>query len=388
QLQLMANGDYGIAKNAGLGSEIPTNPRKYFTVFYACDSLIKNGDALLTRLCNDQNGEDGLLRLVPNDGKELVEFSRSIEAKAAIDLQVVNWGAKGIETSKYARQVPGDIVQTFRNYINSIIVHQVRKRGRDGLLILLDEFDVIADKRGLGSLIKSLSSDEVKFGICGIAYDLKDLVEDHASVSRLLEQGAVRVDPMDQNESLQILERAETLFDGDLIFDIDVKEQIIAISEGYPYFTQMVGKSCVNKANEQHMSKITMNIFRMVLDDIAKGIAFPTLESEYQLAIGESPDRELLLCLLAEQKQDNREDFSRILLKTTRKEAEDFNIKFIDQLIPRLLDRNFGPILRRVPEQTGVYEFVNPVFRLYVKLRRRYSNSVKNNPSVASFSIG
>jgi hypothetical protein len=57
-----------------------------------------------------------------------------------------------------------------------------KKMKRDAILILLDEFDVISNKSGLGSLIKTLSSEYVKFGICGIGRDLSDLVEDHNSV--------------------------------------------------------------------------------------------------------------------------------------------------------------------------------------------------------------
>jgi len=156
--------------------EVPARPRKYVTVYYSCDSLIKSGEQLLTRLCNDQNDEDGLLRLVPNDGKEIVEFDRTDEVGVGSDLKVINWGAKGIESSKYARVVSGDTTQTFRNFVSSVVSHQVKKRlKRDGLLILLDEFDVIRDKSNIGSLIKSMSSPEVKFGICGIGHDLVDL---------------------------------------------------------------------------------------------------------------------------------------------------------------------------------------------------------------------
>src|SRR5690606_1454804 len=148
--------------------------------------IIESGEALVSRLCNDQNEEDGLLRLVPHDGKEIVEFTRAKEVSAGADLKVVNWGAKGVETSKYARVVENDIVQTFRNFVSSIVQHQVKGRmKRDGLLILLDEFDVLENKRGLGSLIKSLSSKDVKFGVCGIGQDLTDLIADHASVEHL-----------------------------------------------------------------------------------------------------------------------------------------------------------------------------------------------------------
>ncbi|WP_394648198.1 ATP-binding protein [uncultured Sphingomonas sp.] len=79
QLQNMANGDYTIAVQAGLPHLVPKSPRKYYTVYYTCDSMIKDAGSLLSRLCNDQHPEDGLLRLVPDQGKELVEFSRTDE---------------------------------------------------------------------------------------------------------------------------------------------------------------------------------------------------------------------------------------------------------------------------------------------------------------------
>jgi hypothetical protein len=373
QIQNMALGDYGLPKKAGLHKEIPDRPRRYLSVYYSCDSLIKNGTGLLQRLCTDQNEEDGLLRLVPNDGKEIVEFTRSKEVHAGADLKVVNWGAKGIESSKYARVVPDDDVQTFRNFVSAVVSHQVHKRmKRDGLLVLLDEFDVIEDKHGIGSLIKSLTSEEVKFGICGIGHDLYDLVEDHGSVERLLEQGAIAVEPMPIHEILAIFERAEELFDNRIVFCPEVKQAIAEISKGYPYFAQMFGKACVSKANQRDTARIDSKIYDQVLDDVKRGKAFPTLESLYQRAIGASTDRQMLLHLLAEQPEERTEftdDIGRIFLKRTRKDAEEFNIQFIDQLLPRLLDKKFGPVLARVPEKPGIYEFINPVFRLYVHIR-------------------
>ena len=140
QIQQMALGDYTIAKKAGLLHAIPEKKRTYLTVYYTADQFIKDGIDLLNRLCNDQDELDGFLRLVPNDGKELVEFSRSKEVSGGADLQVVNWGVKGVEDSKYARTVPGDIVQTFKNYLSAIITHQVKGRmKRDGILIIIDE---------------------------------------------------------------------------------------------------------------------------------------------------------------------------------------------------------------------------------------------------------
>jgi hypothetical protein len=374
QIQQMALGDYELAEKAGLKNLVPARPRKYLTVFYTCDSMIKSGADLLSRLCNDQNAEDGLLRLVPDDGKELTEFTRSKEVQAGADLKIVKWGAKGVESSRYARVVPGDIVQTFRNFVNAVVTHQVEGRmKRDGLLILLDEFDVIEDKKGLGSLIKSLSSDTVKFGICGVARDLTGLVKDHASVERLLEEGALHVRPMPPGEAREILYTANSRF-GDLLdFHAEVIERTVGLSEGYPYLIQMFGKACVNAANRAQVTQITTSVLDSVLSDIRAGTAFPTLESQYLRAIGNSEHRQLLLHLLAEQPEDNasfNDEVGRVVLKSIRADAQGLGVEFIDQLMPRLVDANYGPVLVRLEDRQGVYEFANPVFRVYVKLRK------------------
>lgn len=370
QLQQMALGEYTLAKRAGLGREVPSKPRTYLTVYYTCDSMIADGKELLARLINDQDPEDGLLRLVPNDGKEVVEFSRSKELSGGADLKVINWGAKGIEASKYARVVPGDVVQTFRNFVSAIVENQVKKRmKRDGLLIILDEFDVIKDKSGVGSLIKSLTTPEVKFAVCGVGRDLIDLIEDHASVERLIEQGVLPVKPMLPAEAEGIIYRASELFGDSVKFSPGIAGKIAQLGDGYPYFVQLIGKQCVNEMNARNSDAVDDDVFDAVVADLKSGAAFPTLESAYQRAIGSSETRQLLLHLLAEQKTEESftDEIGRVVLKGSRTDAEDLGIQFVDQLMPRLVEAKYGPVLERVDQ--GVYEFLNPVLRQYIRLR-------------------
>lgn len=306
-------------------------------------------------------------------GKEIAEFTRSKEVSAGADLKVVNWGAKGVESTKYAKVVPGDIVQTFRNFVDSVVTHQVKKRmKRDGLLILLDEFDVIENKDGIGSLIKSLTTPEVKFAICGIGRDLTDLVSDHASIERLIEQGVLPVKPMPIPESEEIISRAEQLFQGAVEFSEGISTRIADIGQGYPYFVQLIGKQCINEVNMRNTRTVDKSVFDKVISDLKSGKAFPTLEAAYQRAIGNSHDRQLLLHLLADQPTEQSlfsDEVGRIVLKAARQDAEDLDVQYVDQLIPRLVERKYGPVLERVTERQGTYEFVNPVLRQYVKLR-------------------
>jgi Cdc6-like AAA superfamily ATPase len=370
QIQQMALGDYTLVKRAGLTNLIPPRPRTYLTVYYTCDSLIKEGKDLISRLVNDQDSEDGLLRLVPNDGKEIVEFTRGKEISGGADLKVINWGAKGVESSKYAKVVANDVIQTFRNFVSAIVDHQVHRRmKRDSLLIVLDEFDVIEDKHGLGSLIKSLSTSEVKFAVCGVGRDLGDLIADHASVERLIEQGVLAVKPMSLAESEGIIIRAAELFGGAVRFSPGIASRIAELGQGYPYFVQLIGKQCINEMNSNGSNVVDDDVFDAVVGGLKTGKAFPTLESAYQRAIGGNEGRQLLLHLLAEQPTEASftDEIGRVVLKNSRTVAEDLGVQFVDQVMPRLVEVKYGPVLERVEQ--GVYEFVNPVLRQYIRLR-------------------
>ncbi len=316
-----------------------------------------------------ERGGGGLLRLVPNDGKEIIEFMRSKEVSAGADLKVANWGVRGIESSKYAKVVPNDVIQTFRNFVSAIVDHQVRRRmKRDGLLIILDEFDVIGNKEGLGSLIKSLTTPQVKFAVCGVGRDLTDLIADHASVERLIEQGLLAVKPMPLAESEGIITRAAELFKGTVRFAPGIASKIADLGQGYPYFVQLIGKQCVNEMNTRGRGTIDEDVFQAVVGALKSGKAFPSLEVAYKRAIGDSPHRQTLLHLLAEQdtEQSFTDEVGRVVLKDSRTVAEDLGVEFVDQVMPRLVDAKFGPILERLNQ--GVYEFVNPVLRQYIRL--------------------
>jgi hypothetical protein len=81
----------------------------------------------------------------------------------------------------------------------------------------------------------------------------------------------------------------------------------------------------------------------------------------------------MLLVLLAEQKGESAhydEELGKVILQKTRAAAQGLGIEYIDQLMPRLVEERYGPALVKSSEQRGVYEFVDPVFRAYVQLRR------------------
>jgi hypothetical protein len=374
QIQAMALGDFSLPQKAGLYGLLPQNPRRYYTVYYQCDALINNAQDLILRLCNDTDPEDGLLRLVPDNGKELVEFSRSAEVSSGLDLKLINWGAKGADLEKYGYRVAGDPVQTFRNFVTAIVSHNngVWKK-RDSVLILLDEFDQIKDKTGLGSLIKSLTSPTVKFAICGIGSDLSALISDHASVGRLIQQGSLHVQTMASSEVVEIFTTARSLFKDHVTFEPEMIAKVADLCGGYPYFAQLIGKACVEEGNRLGTNSIGLSILESVVEQIRNGKAFPSLERDYNRAIGHSEDRAWLLALLAEQEESESifdASGGSVQLKEIRGVAKELDVAHLDQNLPRLVDPGYGPVLIKDPDRPGIYEFVDPVFRVYVRLRR------------------
>ena len=270
--------------------------------------------------------------------------------------------------------MPGDVVQTFRNFVDSVVEANNRKFSkRDSVLILLDEFDVIQNKSGIGSLIKSLTNSKVKFGICGIARNLTELVDDHQSIERLLEEGAIDVKPMSPEEMRGIFTRAEELYKGRVKFSTSVVDKIVQLSDGYPYLAQLIGRACINRLNERAETEVSWKLFEDVLEDIRSGNALPTLESAYLRAVGQSEPRRMLLTILAEQPTDfsrYNDDVQRVALRDIRGTTQEFEIEHVDQLLPRLIDKKFGPALIRDPDIYGAYEWVNPVLPAYVRLRK------------------
>jgi hypothetical protein len=128
-------------------------------------------------------------------------------------------------------------------------------------------------------------------------------------------------------------------------------------------------------STHEELSKTDVNwdVFNDVLDDIRSGNALPTLEKAYLRAVGQSEPRKMLLTLLAEQTTDSasyNDDVQRVALRDIRGITKDFDIEHVDQLLPRLIDKKYGPALIRDPDIPGTYEWVNPVLRAYVRLRK------------------
>ncbi|WP_414625324.1 hypothetical protein, partial [Calothrix sp. CCY 0018] len=84
---------------------------------------------------------------------------------------------------------------------------------------IVDEFDRIANKKGIASLLKAIGPEKVTFAMVGVASDINELIADHESVTRQLADGNIRVTPMDRQDLAEIISRAMTALENKYAFE-------------------------------------------------------------------------------------------------------------------------------------------------------------------------
>ena len=82
-----------------------------------------------------------------------------------------------------------------------------QKLAKDGVLIVIDEFDQIANPSGFASLLKALSTNvpAVRFCIVGVSHDIDTLLREHQSADRLFAGSIIRLPSMSEAELTEIV---------------------------------------------------------------------------------------------------------------------------------------------------------------------------------------
>jgi hypothetical protein len=249
-------------------------------------------------------------------------------------------------------------------------LRSVQKDNQDksGLLIIIDEFDILKNKEGFGSLIKTTSSEFVKFAVCGIANTVTELIESHTSIGRQLR--SIKVEKMPKEEMYSILKRAEHHVSNNMYFTDDAAHEIIESAEGFPYFIHLLGKEAFLMAFELGQQVISKDHILSIKKKISQGKLKTIYEEIYHSAVKESPQRALLLKFFAEETNDE------IFSEPVYASAKDLGVTNPSQLMRELTipqDAGLG-VLTKIREQ--YYRFTDPVFKVYARLRTwKFSSS-------------
>ena len=320
-------------------------------------TALRHGLIVATRNGRDFQGMG--VELFKAGDKKLDEFRRVVNLEGSVGAFGVKVGGGGQEQRSYKTYVSDDLIQQFRALLGTI---QKDNQERTGLLILIDEFDTIPDKSGFASIVKACSSDFVKFGVIGIATNVTELMRDHTSIGRQID--SIQVPQMPQEELHEILKKGEYVVDHAVTFEDDAASAITRRSEGFPYFTHLLGKEAMILAFERSSRRVSMQDIDSLSKMVSEGRLQSIYEDLYHDSVKNSPQREILLKIFSEHSEDeiNTEDVYGL--------AKSFDVTNPSQLMKQLTNPDnphAAPVLVKVRDR--YYRFSDPVFKAYSRLR-------------------
>jgi len=128
-------------------------------------------------------------------------------------------------------------------------IHFILSQMPTDVIIIIDELDRVQDKQFLAQLadtIKVLSDYSLRSTLIliGVGDSVLDLIDEHRSISRALEQ--IALPRMSREELGEILDSGMTTLG--MTMGDDVKRDIITLSRGLPHFTHLLALEAVKNA--------------------------------------------------------------------------------------------------------------------------------------------
>ncbi len=356
QIANIASGNDTLPTALGLKNLIPQGGFNYLIHYVYCDRSTENVDQLLDRIIFGETNTPSLFSYLKEGDKKLERFERTKKVGGGFKAVGVGIEAGGEETSTYSITRSQSNFQQFKNLLGAIKQQHAKK---NGILIFIDEFDLLVNKDGFSSLVKTCSDEYVKFCVAGISSDLKKLLGDHASITRQIQ--SIKLDAMPAEELALIIEKAEKEI-YPIIFESSVKETIIKSSEGLPYFVHLLGYASASEAHDNGSEQVLPEHLQSALESLRRGTLAPVYEELYNAGVKHSSQRELLLRTFADNPNEE------ICTTDVYDVVKDLGTTNPSQLMKELTAPDgLPPILVQIRDR--YYRFQDPIFRTYVKIR-------------------
>jgi Cdc6-like AAA superfamily ATPase len=264
----------------------------------------------------------------------------------------------------------------------SQIRRELQKTGANALpIIIVDEYSEVIDKEAkklTANLIKEFYDFSVATTVVlvGVAENISELVEDHASIDRALVE--IPLNRMSDAELKEIIQkrasRTAMVFSGDAIWTI------IALSRGLPYFTQTLSKHAALHAIDNERTQVEN-------DDVEASMAKFIEDTEksfkeaYRTAIRSNQDNffehSLLACALAKTDDegfftanDVVEPYSAIMKERKR-------IAHFEKHLRRFSSDEGGNVLiKRGGDRKQTFRFRDPMMQPYIIIRGIQSKKI------------
>lgn len=324
QLQLIAAGNVELLD--ALESDLKDENLDYATCFLTRDESINNLNQLLYRLLIDQ--------------KCLAQFSYLFDEFGPIGTYPLGADLDPKLVSDFWRRA--DLVAT---------------KHKTGLAIFVDEFELMKSHDGFSSFLKA-QHEGVIFVVTGIAGTEKELVRDHKSIDRQLTTGKLPLEVMGEVDLRRVVQKAEESINRGIRFNENAVQRLVQVVHGQPYLLHLIGRTALITAFKHKSSEVTLDTLKEALSNIVTSKLDSTLEERYLKAIGQSPQRESILRILADS--CNPGAFTSSVYPI----AEKLGITNPSNYVGALQKDDFGEEIRKLGDQ--YYGFKDYLFQSYV----------------------
>jgi hypothetical protein len=356
QLARIAAGDHAdLIRRAGLERLCPAG-FQHPVVYYACQQSDRDVAQVLLSLLNDHRAPFSLGALL--DGPKARERLERMGGGALV-AQLERMGRADPKAGEVA---PATIFQLFSN-----LAHMLADLYGHALVVVLDEFNVVADKKMFAGLLKE--AHYIRFILVGTADDIRVMVQDHGSVPRQFSEGQIHLKRMTEKELALIVRTEEVRSKGAFRYDTSAVNAVVQASRGMPYFTHFLGRYALDEAIKRE-ARSAPQVRRCVLvreEDVESALAcrltgLADLDAQYLgwIRPGEQQawQREFALKLLVCRQEDD------IFRSNVKPVADEQGVTGLVGYLRRL-------VAIQVLEQTSssTFRFKDIRFKVFARLR-------------------
>jgi len=262
------------------------------------------------------------------------------------------------------------------------------------MIPIVDEFDRVQDpyaKAAFTDTVKYLSDhvDGTTLVLVGVGDTVDDLVAEHASVERALEQ--VLMPRMSKRESLQILEHG-TQVTG-VQFSEEAADLLLAVSQGLPHYTHLLGLHATRTAVDACSWVVQETHVEQALELAIVGSQQSLLRAYHSATTSPRPDnlfkQVLLACAMAKTDQlgyfaaaDLRDPLSRIMRRP-------YDIPSYTQHLNQFCSPDRGNVLQRTGNRRRYrFRFRNPLLQPFVVMQGMQDSFIDKSDVRGSFTAG
>lgn len=334
----------------------------FLTMYFACRNSISNTNELLNGLLTTRECLSGWLYPIQSTRKDTSKINGGVEIGLSKMLSAKGAADSSAEITTTSPIQTHSIETIFQNVITDLLKTKV---ARNGILIVVDEFDQIKDTTGFASYLKSLATNTpgLKFCIVGVAQDIQNLMKEHQSSDRLFAGSIINLPSMNEEELTSIIQTAEKSIDNHIQFEENAVKRIITLSNGHPYMVHLLGKEALKTAYLEPTYLINESYINDTLKKIAEKEADPVLEGRYKKAVAASKQREIVLKAFANSVGIDGE----VLTSDAYRISEDQSVENASQYVGQLVTEDYGSELIKVRDR--YYRFKDSLFQTYVSLR-------------------